>query len=1126
MLENVDHSVVRKTNGEHLGVDHHAQMVLCRTSWRIKRLSNGVDQRLDVDAGDVVAIRRMASVPTPSPAGRKRKRRISDYFQLSAAQNGKNATVLGPVVAEAMEQESMAGWMAVLDRADEDRKLRALLVVDGGSNSSAPHKISESQKQAATPSSSSSSSSLPPPLSSSVSSSDLSVSTKQPVASSCSPASSTLVEKPLLFKPHQEYIPATANIVTWTEFAWGVGRMGGKAERLTSAAEQATSPSPSPPPPHNSPWFLLSPTEHSFITKFQKLAQDSQNLLAETYFCRGPWIRVAQLDPPLPLRIAEELSSSQLDLWRLVRSFASASTTGNSSWAERHVAAARRVVKAIVRGRERGGVDIDATKKKEKKKKKKKKKKESKDEQGKRQTAAQSKGGVAASSSRAITELKFAEVVGGGGRMKMEYRLALDRIFLVFAVCGGYSNSQEGKNLLQADLSRIQFHDSCDDECFPFRSKEQFQRLEAAILRSYSLERAVAKGDADLAYSLAEGAFSRLASMSNLKIRQLSYQSVVNTKSDGQPESDTSVLLGDSSSLQEKHSGSRFSNCPACGVSVAIYLINDHLDRFCRSSTPPPIMANRKRKRYSTGGDGGGSTIIKVSPKAFSRSPNTAATTSTTNSSKRPGAAACTAKSSSSTTGPPSIKPSSSEESEESKEKRQLIAKAGAVTCNGGVGNWRPKPRQFVFIWEEHSKQARQGNPPVIPVFSEVYFCYQDVLRGVLLLERERRYKEATHVLSHLVKRLINSIVSSDSNKFSGAFQESLHRLLTRCGLSSRSSRRSSNKNNSGSSDSSEKRRSSSKQDRCDSSSSRKRRGGGGGGIGKEDEKVVVSPSNNDDNEEEKEDEDEEEEENNNGGSSRETEGGVPLRQVTRPHQRGGSVEDFALEWYRSRGWDGVHSENGPFLTLFMILFWDVVFHPDEMLRFPSVASSEHWRRVRLFLFVAVLPFEIEEMSARERLTMITTGGIAATTEMLSRHYTAYEGRQAFGVNPLNINMCSFGGKGMSSIVIYVNWQVLGGLTGLEQLARGLGSDAVAKICWCYLDDLEAYLGGVPDLYIWRRSSAASPGGGAEAVSSNRIDIKLVEVKGPRDKLSDRQLSWLRVLKAAAVDVEVFRVQG
>jgi Fanconi-associated nuclease 1 len=46
--------------------------------------------------------------------------------------------------------------------------------------------------------------------------------------------------------------------------------------------------------------------------------------------------------------------------------------------------------------------------------------------------------------------------------------------------------------------------------------------------------------------------------------------------------------------------------------------------------------------------------------------------------------------------------------------------------------------------------------------------------------------------------------------------------------------------------------------------------------------------------------------------------------------------------------------------------------------------------------------------------------------------------------------------------------------------------------------------GGLPDLVLWHPARKAA---------------QLVEVKGPRDRLSDQQLAWMQVLGAAGIEV-------
>ena len=53
----------------------------------------------------------------------------------------------------------------------------------------------------------------------------------------------------------------------------------------------------------------------------------------------------------------------------------------------------------------------------------------------------------------------------------------------------------------------------------------------------------------------------------------------------------------------------------------------------------------------------------------------------------------------------------------------------------------------------------------------------------------------------------------------------------------------------------------------------------------------------------------------------------------------------------------------------------------------------------------------------------------------------------------------------------------------------------------------------MPDLFLWREAGA----GGAH-------EGKFVEVKGPRDSLSDQQVAWLRELQGSGAAVEVIKV--
>jgi Fanconi-associated nuclease 1 len=97
----------------------------------------------------------------------------------------------------------------------------------------------------------------------------------------------------------------------------------------------------------------------------------------------------------------------------------------------------------------------------------------------------------------------------------------------------------------------------------------------------------------------------------------------------------------------------------------------------------------------------------------------------------------------------------------------------------------------------------------------------------------------------------------------------------------------------------------------------------------------------------------------------------------------------------------------------------------------------------------------------------------------------------------------------------------------LASLAGAMGGPGLAAI----LEQMaHGRSGGLPDLVLWRDGGGPPPevgrrvrGGGQEEEEA-RLRCKLVEVKGPNDRLSDTQRAWLAVLEDAGVAVEVLQV--
>ncbi|KAL0278898.1 UNVERIFIED_CONTAM: hypothetical protein PYX00_000579 [Menopon gallinae] len=78
-------------------------------------------------------------------------------------------------------------------------------------------------------------------------------------------------------------------------------------------------------------------------------------------------------------------------------------------------------------------------------------------------------------------------------------------------------------------------------------------------------------------------------------------------------------------------------------------------------------------------------------------------------------------------------------------------------------------------------------------------------------------------------------------------------------------------------------------------------------------------------------------------------------------------------------------------------------------------------------------------------------------------------------------------------------------------IIRCLGISKFADICERLVRDFKVYRSGFPDLTLWNPETGK---------------CKFVEVKGPNDKLSPKQMIWLDFLSKINVDCEVCNVKN
>eukprot|EP00293_Proteomonas_sulcata_P005040 CAMPEP_0184328942 /NCGR_PEP_ID=MMETSP1049-20130417/143888_1 /TAXON_ID=77928 /ORGANISM="Proteomonas sulcata, Strain CCMP704" /LENGTH=252 /DNA_ID=CAMNT_0026651281 /DNA_START=187 /DNA_END=946 /DNA_ORIENTATION=+ len=188
-------------------------------------------------------------------------------------------------------------------------------------------------------------------------------------------------------------------------------------------------------------------------------------------------------------------------------------------------------------------------------------------------------------------------------------------------------------------------------------------------------------------------------------------------------------------------------------------------------------------------------------------------------------------------------------------------------------------------------------------------------------------------------------------------------------------------------------------------------------------------------------------------------------------------VEAATLEWYTSRqggGWSGVHTENGFWLTLYGILFADLLLEGKKIC-FPTP------------LMEAPLDFEYLSSSAfglqrtHERLRAIASGPDCTPEgkETEGDQDVDADGSETKMSKILDRNWKRYYGQ----LVIGVNWR-RNKLKEIQSIAECFGGKVIGRVCELLTKDYRLWRHGFPDLLMWK---------GAEKKGL------LVEVKGPGD---------------------------
>ncbi|KAI9098209.1 hypothetical protein DFS34DRAFT_102907 [Phlyctochytrium arcticum] len=232
------------------------------------------------------------------------------------------------------------------------------------------------------------------------------------------------------------------------------------------------------------------------------------------------------------------------------------------------------------------------------------------------------------------------------------------------------------------------------------------------------------------------------------------------------------------------------------------------------------------------------------------------------------------------------------------------------------------------------------------------------------------------------------------------------------------------------------------------------------------------------------------------------------------------SVEALALQHYaQTQGFSGLHIENALFHHLFAILFFDILLTP-----LPG-AFQTRYQTFPLDLYTD------EFYTQREDAILARCAEIAGwTSSEFVEEVVQVDARL----------------REKKTMLAGAAWTAMDDPKILEQLAGCMQPSAVAAVMRIMAEGLKEHCGGLPDLVLWK-PPVMSDVAAVTTTETNHEDtlfqtheesrqlepprvyatggtIKFAEVKGPGDRLSEKQIMWLDVLAGTGWDVEVCKV--
>ncbi|KAJ3146059.1 Fanconi-associated nuclease 1 [Geranomyces michiganensis] len=199
------------------------------------------------------------------------------------------------------------------------------------------------------------------------------------------------------------------------------------------------------------------------------------------------------------------------------------------------------------------------------------------------------------------------------------------------------------------------------------------------------------------------------------------------------------------------------------------------------------------------------------------------------------------------------------------------------------------------------------------------------------------------------------------------------------------------------------------------------------------------------------------------------------------------TVEEVAMRHYAQQGYNGLHVENALFHHIFGLLFYDVLYATNPQC--PHVFQTRY--QVHPLDFFTDEFYICREAAISARCNEIETSTVDNLVAECASMDTALRDRRVKGVG--------------------LAWEAV----THEQLVEILSCMQLPALGGVMRRMAEAYrdhCGGLPDLVLWDATATLKR-------------VKLVEVKGPGDRLSEKQIMWLDILGCCGWDIDVCKVE-